>query len=199
MQIRLNISAKAIEAIPSWNPPEGYVLRRIKTKDEQHLPELLATATPEWAEPFDLPAMRAYLDWPERRQGSYVIEHGGQLVASCFATKRSEFCPAWGILDYVCVRAAHRGRGLGFGVCASVLGYFRLRGYQAVTLTTLDVTEDNHRLAAIKTYLRLGFLPVRSDQNASICEDIYRQLDWPLPVAWWQGVSPFECRCEEAG
>jgi len=200
MQIRLNISADAIDAIPSWSPPAGYILRKVRTADEEHLPELLTTAAPEWAEsPFDLPRMREYLDQPDRRQGSYVIEHGGAIVASCFATKRSEFCSAWGILDYVCVRSAHRGRGLGFGVCTAVLGYFRSHRYRAVTLTTLDVTEDNHRLAATQTYLKLGFLPVRTDENASVCEDIYRELGRPLPVTWWEGTPPFQCRCEEGG
>ena len=200
MQIRLNISAEAIDAIPAWTPPEGYVLRKLRAKDEAHLPELLATAAAEWAEdPFDLPRMQEYLNWPDRRQGSYVIEQGGDIVASCFATKRAEFCPAWGILDYVCVWAAHRGQGLGFGVCTAVLRYFRSQDYRAVTLTTLDVTDDNHRPAAIKTYLQLGFLPVRTDANVSVCEAIYRELKWPLPVAWWGGVAPFQCRCEEAG
>ena len=125
-----------------------------------------------------------------------MVEHGGELVASCFATQRAEFCPAWGVLDYVCVRPGHRGKDLGFGVCVSVLRYFRSRGYKAVSLLTLDVTADNRRLAAIKTYLKLGFLPEQTEENAAVCEDIYRELGWPLPVVWWGGVAAFQCSCK---
>lgn len=191
MQIRMNISADAIDDIPLWHPPEGYVLRRLDQRDEELLPQLLVDAAPEWAEsPFDARTMREYLDHPERRHGSYVIEHGRELVASCFATRCPDFGPGWGILDYVCVQASHRKKALGFGVCASVLRFFRESGYKSVTLTTLDVSESNHRLAAIKLYLKLGLSPVRTDDNAAVCEKIYRQIGWPLPVRWWEGTTP---------
>lgn len=196
MQIRVNISANTIGSIPYWKSPKGYYLRRIQKSDDKRLPKLLSSAkVREWGSGFDIPKMREYLNHPERRHGSYVIEYQGKLVASCFATRRAEFCPSWGILDYVCVQAQHQGKGLGFGVCAAVLRYFRSQGYKAVTLTTLSIARDNHHLSAIKTYLKLGFLPVKTEENIFICKKIYKELEWPLPVKWWKGVSPFLCNC----
>ena len=109
--------------------------------------------------------MTEYLDAPDRWDGSRVVEADGELAALCFATRRDEVDPAWGQLDYVCVRPGHRGAGLAFRVCAAVLQYQHRRGYPASTLTTLRVTPENLQLAAIKTYLSLGFLPVMTERN----------------------------------
>jgi RimJ/RimL family protein N-acetyltransferase len=190
MQIRMNISADAIGKLPTWTTPEGYTLRRLEDMDEEVLPALMAAQVPEWSEPYGPDAMRAYLDLPDRRAGSFVIEHAGQIVASCFATRYDEFDPEWGICDYVWTAEAHRGKGLAGGVTGAVLGYFLDAGYASITLTTLDVTDDNHRLSAIKCYLKLGFLLVGTDENAAMVETIYRELNQPLPIVWWQGRTP---------
>ena len=190
MQIRMNISAASIGALPAWVAPEGYTLRRLEDRDESLLPELLAAQCPEWAEPYAPEAMRTYLDLPDRRAGSFVIEHERQIVAACFATRYDEFDPEWGICDYVWAASRHRGKGLAVGVTGAVLRYFRKAGYKAATLTTLNVDEADHRLSAIKCYLKLGFRPVCADDNAVVLETIYNEIDWPLPIGWWQGKTP---------
>ena len=76
-------------------------------------------------------------------------------------------------------------------MCAAVLRYQRRSGYPATTLTTLRVTPDNLQLAAIKTYLSLGFIPVKTERNQKVSETVYRALGWPLPVDWWPSNSPF--------
>ena len=190
MQIRMNMSAAAIDTLPAWAAPEGYTLRRLEDRDEALLPALLAEQTPEWSGPYAPEAMRTYLDQPDRRAGSSVIEHEGRIVAACFATRYDEFDPKWGICDYVWTSAGHRGKGLAVGVTGAVLRYFRAAGYKAATLTTLNVDEADHRLGAIKCYLKLGFVPVCADENAAVLETIYNEIDWPLPIGWWQGETP---------
>jgi GNAT superfamily N-acetyltransferase len=198
MQIRMNTSADRIAELPDWTAPSGYLLRGVEPGDEDRLPELLSAAgIEEWVGNFDAAGMRDYLDIPDRSRGSFVIRHKSDIVACCFATRRGEFCPAWGILDYVCVHPDHRRKALGFGVCAAVLRYFRTAGYRAVTLTTLGISETNHRIKAVALYLKLGLVPVRTEENSSLCEDIYREIGRPLPVQWWQGVTPFSCNCME--
>ena len=190
LQIRMNIAADAIGELPDRPCPQGYHLRKLRPGDEVHLPGLMDSAGVGWT-PFDPAGMAVYLQAPDRRDGSRVVEADGELAALCFATRRDEVHPAWGQLDYVCVRPGHRGAGLGFLVCAAVLQYQYRRGYPAATLTTLRVTPDNLQLAAIKTYLSLGFLPVRTGRNHGVCETVYRSLGWPLPVDWWPVKSPF--------
>ena len=186
----MNISAGAIGRLPDNPCPKGYCLRTLRPGVEDHLPGLMVSAGVGWT-PFDAPGMAEYLEMPDRIDGSHVVEADGELAALCFATRRDEVEPAWGQLDYVCVRPGHRGAGLGFLVCAAVLQYQRRRGYPASTLTTLRVTPDHLQLAAIKTYLTLGFLPVKTERNPEVCETVYRSLGWPLPVDWWPADSPF--------
>lgn len=190
LQIRMNISAGAIGRLPENPCPQGYRLRTLKPGDEISLPGLMVSAGVGWT-PFDATRMAEYLEAPDRRDGSHVVEADGELAALCFATRRDNVDPAWGQLDYVCVRPDHRGAGLGFLVCAAVLHYQRGRGYPASTLTTLRVTTDNLQVAAIKTYLSLGFIPVKTERNQEVCETVYRALGWPLPVDWWSSDSPF--------
>ncbi len=190
LQIRMNISAGAIGTLPVRACPRDYRLRTLRPGDEVHLPELMVSAGVGWT-PFDAPGMTEYLEAPDRLEGSYVVETQGRLAALCFATRRDEVDPAWGQLDYVCVRPGHRGARLAFRVCAAVLRYQRRRGYPASTLTTLRVTPQNLQLAAIRTYLSLGFLSVMTKRNRRVCETVYRALGWPLPVNWWPAESPF--------
>ena len=190
LQIRMNISVEAIGTLPERPCPRGYRLRKLRPGDEDHLPELMVSAGVGWT-PFDASGMAEYLEAPDRWDGSRVVEADGELAALCFATRRDEVDPAWGQLDYVCVRPAHRGAKLAFRACAAVLHYQRRRGCPASTLTTLRVTPENLQLAAIKTYLSLGFLPVITERNQRVCETVYRALGWPLPVNWWPSASPF--------
>jgi mycothiol synthase len=55
----------------------------------------------------------------------------------------------------VCALDGHRGRGLGRLVTLAVLHHLRERGFRMADLST-----DDFRLAAIKSYLGLGFVPV---------------------------------------
>jgi mycothiol synthase len=63
-------------------------------------------------------------------------------------------------LGWVVVAPEHRGRGLGLLVCQAVLESMVLLGYDHAYLLT-----DDHRLPAIKTYLRLGFGPALVDPS----------------------------------
>ncbi len=191
MQIRLNIAASTVDSLSLPSLPDGYEVRLVRDGDESMLVDLLSSAeTPEWVGNFDTPTMMRYLELPDRRQGSYVVAFGNELVACCFATRWDDGSVAWGLLDYVCSSPGHRRKGLGFAVCTAVMKYFGSAGYGTATLTTLGVTEHNHRHAAIKLYLRLGMLPMRTEDNAEACHEIYSELGWPLPVRWWDGSQP---------
>ena len=122
----MNISAGAIGTLTVRACPRDYRLRTLRPGDEVHLPELMVSAGVGWT-PFDAPGMTEYLEAPDRLEGSYVVETQGRLAALCFATRRDEVDPAWGQLDYVCVRPGHRGARLAFRVCAAVLRYQRRR------------------------------------------------------------------------
>ncbi len=149
MQLRMSIGAQTVSALPAASLPATYEIRSIRSKDKGSWAKMMrAAGFAGWT--------RARIDeWlaaPERRDGSRVVIHEGQVVAATFATRNS---PTTGALDYVAAHPDHSGRGLGRAVCLGVLNYLTAKGYTEVTLST-----DDFRLAALKVYLDLGFKPV---------------------------------------
>ena len=57
-------------------------------------------------------------------------------------------------LGWVAVVPEQQGRGLGYIVCLAVLQHAQSQRFSQIFLRT-----DDHRLPAIKTYLKLGFQP----------------------------------------
>jgi ribosomal protein S18 acetylase RimI-like enzyme len=87
-----------------------------------------------------------------------------------------------GNVHMVCALPAHRGRGLGRLVTLAVLRYLHRRGYRSADLTT-----DDFRLAAIKSYLGLGLVPIyltdaeRLDDHEARWSAIFTALLDPRP------------------
>lgn len=87
----------------------------------------------------------------------FVVEHNtsGDLVATAFAYHSpSEQLPNAASLEYVAGDSRHKGKGLGYAVCAAVTRNLVERGYERIFLTT-----DDWRLPAIAIYLKLGYQP----------------------------------------
>jgi mycothiol synthase len=75
-------------------------------------------------------------------------------------------------LGWVAVEPEHRGHGLGRVVCLAVVSHIRRLGFDRAFLLT-----DDHRLPAIRTYLRLGFEPTITDpSHPARWEAIHRLL-----------------------
>ncbi len=66
--------------------------------------------------------------------------------------------PGLGTIHMVAVREQARGKGLSTPVCAAAIGRGIALGRDRITLTT-----DDFRIPAIRSYLKLGFLPVVDD------------------------------------
>ena len=111
-----------------------------------------------------------------------VRDVAGRVVATATAWPRSD---TQGYLHMVCARPECRGQHLGAIVVQAVMDWFAAHGVTEIRLHT-----DDFRLAAIKTYLRIGFLPELYDFDMPArWKEIYRKLDVDLPV--------YYCRWEE--
>ena len=88
-----------------------------------------------------------------------IIEYkkDGTLVstAQCDHCPTKEF-PYGGELGWVAGDPYHKGKGLGMAVCVAAVNRFIKAGYHNIYLQT-----DDQRLAALKIYLKLGFLPLQ--------------------------------------
>jgi mycothiol synthase len=138
---------------PSFSLPEEYRLRTFRPGDaDEHFRLMRAAGFANW----DLAQLAAAVDkcLPE---GFSVVEHipSGHLVASAMAQHHpEEHHPCGGELGWVAADPDHRGKGLGYAVCAAVVRRLIEIGYRNIYLLT-----DDPRLPAIRLYLKLGFVP----------------------------------------
>jgi mycothiol synthase len=141
------------DGLPPLQPPAGYTVRSLRRGDEAAWVRIIAAS-------FELEPAPDYFDRRMRDDASFAPE---RILFSIgpdgpVATASAWHRPAWGatlgILHMVGALPSHRGRGLGHLVCLAALHYLADEGRTAVVLQT-----DDFRLAAVRAYLRLGFVP----------------------------------------
>jgi mycothiol synthase len=90
--------------------------------------------------------------------------------------------PFTGEVGWVACDPNHRGHGLGYFLVASVTARFLDIGYKRIQLYT-----EIFRLSAIKTYLKLGYLPdLGSPAKLAAWKDACEQVGWPFTPDQWQ-------------
>jgi mycothiol synthase len=116
--------------------------------------------------------------------GSMVLlRESGVAVAAACALRRTD---DWIELAWVAVVPGYRGRGLGQAICAALtrrvlsLGHTRLFGS----------TQDT-RLAALRIYLTLGFVPVHRAEKVARWQSVCTGLGITFsPMRWgWPALS----------
>lgn len=86
----------------------------------------------------------------------------------------------WVELGWVAVAPAHRGQGLGLAVCESLTARLILSGESRLWGSTQD-----HRLAALRIYLTLGFHPVFRPEKTGRWREACARLDRAFSPDLW--------------
>ncbi len=133
---------------PDW--PDGDGSELAGPEDAAAIAALISAA---FEEDWDAGRAARELGPDEGVDASYVVRQDGGVVAVASARHMSAY-PDAGYLHYVAADSSRAGRGLGTVVTAAVLQHFAHEGLDAVVLET-----DDFRLPAIRTYLKLGFVP----------------------------------------
>lgn len=170
LELRLPVSVRSVVVPPV---PESYRLRVLKPADEPALVGLLQRAGFE----LNARALESALSCCLPR-GCFVVEHvpTGLLTATMMARHvASPAHPFGGRIDWLATDPDHRKRGLG-SICArSATGRLLEAGYEDIWVTT-----DDHRLAALKTFLAIGFVPARTPQTESRWRQVFQNLGLPF-------------------
>jgi ribosomal protein S18 acetylase RimI-like enzyme len=87
-------------------------------------------------------------------EATYVVVSPAGVAATASARRLPGHYPEAGYVHYVGARVSDRGRRLGELVTRRVLVHFVAAGLDQAVLET-----DDFRLPAVRTYLRLGFVP----------------------------------------
>jgi mycothiol synthase len=149
----------SLAGLPAVALPEGFHLAHFRLGDEAAWESIIGESF-GWSEragKFDA-IMRA--DAAFRAECVLLVRHGDRPVATASAWHRASHGPRIGYLHYVGVLPAYQGKRLGLHVSLACLHVMSQEGRTAAVLQT-----DDSRVAAIKTYLRLGFTPVLVHEN----------------------------------
>jgi mycothiol synthase len=128
------------------------------------------------------------------------IKYGNEFVATASAWFKPIYGIDTGSIHQVGVLPGHRGKHLGYWISLAALHRLSIEGFRKATLET-----DDYRIPAIKTYLKLGFVPMLVHENqrerwkgifleCGCCEDFESRnadiLSGPIHVFKETKVSP---------
>lgn len=161
-ELQLRMFRPCLDHLPEINVPVGYELRNYLPGDELAWCDIMNTGIGN--------------DWTPEKCKNELIEQEPFMPEGCFFVNQSgseenvATACTWGNLPngaivpkgavnpatvhMVCAKPNHRGQGLGHLVTLAVLRFMLVQGYDSAFLGT-----DDFRIPAIKTYLRLGFVP----------------------------------------
>lgn len=175
---------------PEADLPAGYAMRPYAPRDEQdgrNLRRLLEADCQALSE----------ADWRAYRSrllvdGLFVIVETATETLAAAAGAVHYPSPGWfhfpfgGELAYLVVHPDHRGRGLGRAASALVVRRFLTAGYECIR-----VSVPGCQLAAIRLYLKLGFVPFlhAADSNAR-WERVCGELHWEFSPEQWPQTLP---------
>ena len=153
---QLCMQRPSLDDLPGIELPAGYRLRTSQKGDAAHWARIIR-------ESFDSPDVdasrfaRDMQSHPAYRPDRifFVCAADGMPCATASAYRKDAFGGDVGYLHMVGVRPCHAGRKLGLAASLAALHRFRSEGLSSAVLET-----DDFRLAAVKTYFRLGFLPL---------------------------------------
>ena len=159
--------------IPEANIPDGFELRAIRQDEKAKWESLYGKA-------FKRDSDFTFQSEQESKPG-YVgdgvlgIFHGDKLVATGTALCTHEWPE--GFVHNIAADSEYSGKKLGYEITAAVLRRLRADGFAKAGLTT-----DDFRLPAIKSYHKLGFIPVLSvdETMRDRWEKIYGIFGWEL-------------------
>ena len=138
--------------LPPAPPLEAYyALRAAVPADHGQLAELLSEA---FGDRWDAKRVAVEFSQGNGVETTYLIVSPAGLVATASARRLPDRYPEAGYVHYVAARVSERGRRLGELVTRRVLVHFAAAGLDQAVLET-----DDFRLPAVRTYLRLGFVP----------------------------------------
>jgi len=132
---------------------EGYCLRVFSNDDRAEIVELMQLAGfQKWN--FDVLQQALYLCVPN---GAFVLVESktNKIVAMMMARHVSDAeHQCGGRIDWLAVDPRYRGKSFGYIVASAATNRLIDINYGNIYVTT-----DDHRLAAIKTFLKIGFIP----------------------------------------
>lgn len=162
---QLQMRRPNLDDLPMILPGPGVRARLAKLEDAEAVALVLkgSFANMEWTPE----KVREELLENDTVWATFLVEVEGRPAATASAAKHASF-PGSGYVHWVGADPFIQGRGIGRLASLLVLHDFASRGLEDAVLHT-----DDERIPALKTYLRLGFLPdMTHESHAARWEDV---------------------------
>ncbi len=161
---------------PAVTPAPGYTIRTYQDGDEQAFLHLMSLSD---FDPWDEEKLTYNINIVIPDGWFFAVDSNGQIVATAMGQHNySGLSPFTGDVGWVFCHPDHRGHALSLALCARVTQRFLKADYTKIQLHT-----EYYRLPAIKTYLKLGYVPaIASSEDAELWADVSEQLNWPYKV-----------------
>ena len=142
--------------LPPVVVPDGYGLRTYETEADDEAWVHIMNNSVSTGNKYTIDGFRKGIQTaPQfRPELMYFVTCNGEAVGSATAWRQYPEETRVGYVHMVGVLSEHRGKGLGRLVTLRAMHYFKEHAFEIAILRT-----DDFRLAAIKTYLALGFRP----------------------------------------
>ncbi len=180
-QLQMIWPERLLNAPPVARVPPGYSLRTYRQGDEPRFYKVMELAGwPGWNDEKLKPWMARI---PPGSWFMAVHDESSEIVATAMGLHdHSEQHPFGGELGWVAGDPAHAGKDLGMAVCAAVTARLIGTGYSDIHLYT-----EHWRLAALKTYLNLGYVPfLYTLEMPERWREICAQVQWPFTPEGWR-------------
>ncbi len=146
----------SLAGLPELTPPAGFHIRSFEPGDEKDWENIIGSS---FETPRTIKTVMADDPGFEPKRIFFAVCDDVPV-----ATAAAWYHPLWGqeygYLFFVAVTPEYRGRYLGYAVSLAALHRFVEEHREQAVLET-----DDHRIAAIKTYLRLGFHPHLTEET----------------------------------
>jgi mycothiol synthase len=163
-----------LEGIPKPQLPRGFAVRTYQQGDELRWARIIGRAfqTQCTANVFKREIADQEMFEPER---VFFLLHEGEAIGTATAWVKPDLGRRSGYVHMVAIVPEDTGKGLGKVLTSAVLRFFKERGLRSAYLHT-----DDERLAAITTYLDLGFEPIiESEAVRRRWVEVFRLLKRP--------------------
>lgn len=142
---------KELQSLPSLQLPDGYTIRSYREGDGAAWERIINESFQKTGSSF---VQEVLTREPFRPERVMFALHGEEPVATAIAWHQAEWGDEVGYLHMVGLLKAHTGKGLGLQVSLAAMIQMAKEGRVSAVLHT-----DDFRAPAIKTYLKLGFIP----------------------------------------
>jgi mycothiol synthase len=184
-QLQMVWPRRLFQSPPRSQLSSGYALRTFRPGDEPRFFQIMElSGWPGW----NAQKLRPWI--PRILPESWFLaihQESDLIVATAMGVHDpTDRHPFGGELGWVASDPAHRGRGLGQAVSAAVTARLIEAGYREIHLYT-----DDFRLPALKTYLKLGYVPfLFKPEMAERWRQICARLPWPFTPETWDAGGP---------